>query len=33
MSAASTPTKDIVQNDDDEDEETKIKILLGKLIK
>ena len=33
MSAAPTPTKGVVQNDDDEDEETKIKILLGKLIK
>ena len=33
MLAAPAPQKGVVQNDDDEDEETRIKILLGKLIK
>ena len=33
MPAAPAPQKGVVRNDDDEDEETRIKILLGKLIK
>ena len=33
MPAAPAPQRGVVRNDDDEDEETRIKILLGKLIK